>query len=84
MDMENLFDDVEVLEDEDTVEENELADGSSFHCYAANADLGDPAPTRARARTVRRSSMRVDSTSRPRGLGGRFGPSRRGTPRILP
>ena len=30
MDMENLFDDVEVLEDEDTVEENELADGSTW------------------------------------------------------
>lgn len=30
MDMDSLFDDVEVLEDDEHIEENELADGSSW------------------------------------------------------
>ena len=30
MDMDNLFDDVEALEDEDTVDENEFSDGSTW------------------------------------------------------
>lgn len=31
MEMDSLFDDVEVLEDDEQIEENELSDGSTWH-----------------------------------------------------